>query len=190
MTGQLFAGVRHHLADRGITLCPGTPVDGEGANAMRSREPPNSIDAPSSTRNEAKARDPGMSSTKKGNDRFFGSEEDQETLWGSVSLTNAHVGVDARSGIVHGLDTTTARTHDSQVRDDLLHGAETSVWADKGYISAGREAAFSGPDKFRGVRRRRAADFIPSTSTSTGSLPRSGRGSGIPSEGSGASSVI
>lgn len=66
----------------------------------------------------------------------------------------AHVGVDAQSGIVHSLDTTTAKVHDSQVWDDLLHGKETSVWADKGYVSAARETAFSGAGKFWGVMRK------------------------------------
>ena len=127
LTEKLFAEVNRHLADQGITLCSGTLVDAT------------IIDAPSSTKNEAKARDPEMSSTKKGNDWFFGMK--------------AHVGVDAQNGIVHSLDTTTAKTHDSQVWDGLLHGEETSVWADKGYVSAAREAMFAGPDKFWGVRR-------------------------------------
>jgi transposase len=78
LTEKLFAEVNGHLADQGITLRSGTLVDGEGANAMRSSEPPNSIDAPSSTKNEARARDPEMSSTKKGNDWYFGSEADQK----------------------------------------------------------------------------------------------------------------
>ena len=128
LTEKLFAEVNGHLADQGITLCSGTLVDAT------------IIDAPSSTKNEAKARDPEMSSTKKGNDWYFGMK--------------AHVGVDADSGIVHSLDTTTAKAHDSQVWDELLHGQETSVWADKGYVSAAREAAFSGPDKFWGVMRK------------------------------------
>ena len=61
---------------------------------------------------------------------------------------------------MHSLDTTTAKTHDSQVWDALLHGDETSVWArplvklTKGYVSAAREAAFSGPDKFWAVMRK------------------------------------
>ncbi|RDC67731.1 IS5 family transposase, partial [Rhodovulum sp. 12E13] len=125
LTEKLFAEVNGHLADQGITLRSGTLVDAT------------IIDAPSSTKNEAKARDPEMSSTKKGNTWYFGMK--------------AHVGVDADSGIVHSLETTTAKMHDSQVWDELLHGAETSVWADKGYVSAAREAAFSGPGKFWGV---------------------------------------
>ena len=55
-----------------------------------------------------------MSSTKKGNDWYFGMK--------------AHIGVDADSGVTHSLETSTAKLHDSQVWDDLLHGEETSVW--------------------------------------------------------------
>ena len=76
----------------------------------------------------------------KGNDWYFGMK--------------AHVGVDADSGVVHSLDTSTAKLHDSQVWDDLLHGEESSVWADKGYVSAAREAAFAGPGKVWGVMRK------------------------------------
>ncbi len=76
-----------HLADRGITRRSGTLVDAT------------IIDAPSSTKNKAGARDPEMSSTKKGNDWYFGMK--------------AHVGVDADSGVVYSLDTSTAKVHDS-----------------------------------------------------------------------------
>ena len=98
-------------------------------------------------------RHPEISSTKKGNDWFFGMK--------------AHIGVDADSGVIHSLETSTAklpplvecnafdcRAADSQVWDDLLHGNETSVWADKGYVSAEREAGFEGPGKFWGVMRK------------------------------------
>ena len=47
-----------------------------------------------------------------------------------------------------------ARLHDRQVWDDLLHGAETSVWVDKGYVSAAREAACAEPIKVWGVMRK------------------------------------
>ena len=45
------------------------------------------IDAPSSAKNKAGTRDPEMSSTKKGNDWYFGMK--------------VHVGVDVDSGVVH-----------------------------------------------------------------------------------------
>ena len=52
LTQAIFAEVNAHLSDKGITLRSGTLVDAT------------IIDAPSSTKNEAKARDPEMSSTK------------------------------------------------------------------------------------------------------------------------------
>ena len=128
LTEALFAAVNAHLADKGITLRSGTLVDAT------------IIDAPSSTKNKARARDPEMSSTKKGNDWYFGMK--------------AHIGVDAESGGTHSLDTTTAKVHDSRVWDDLLHGEETSIWADKGYVSAEREAAFGTEGKVWGVMRK------------------------------------
>ena len=128
LTEAIFAAVNAHLADKGVTLRSGTLVDAT------------IIDAPSSTKNKAGARDPEMSSTKKGNDWYFGMK--------------AHIGVDADSGVAHSLETTTAKVHDSQVWDQLLHGDEASVWADKGYVSAEREAAFEGPGKFWGCMRK------------------------------------
>jgi IS5 family transposase len=128
LTAAIFAEVNAHLADKGITLRSGTLVDAT------------IIDAPASTKNKAGKRDPEMTSTKKGNDWYFGMK--------------AHIGVDADSGVTHSLQTTTAKVHDSQVWDEVLHGGETSVWADKGYVSAEREAAFQGPGKFWGVMRK------------------------------------
>ena len=96
LSEAIFAEVNAYLADKGITLRSGTLVDAT------------IIDAPSSTKNKAGARDPEMSSTKKSNDWYFGMK--------------AHIGVDADSGVVHSLDTSTAKLHDCQVWDELLHG--------------------------------------------------------------------
>ena len=71
-----------HLSDKGITLRSGTLVDAT------------IIDAPSSTKNKAGARDPEMSPTKTGNDWYFGSEADQELIRGINFPTNAHIGVE------------------------------------------------------------------------------------------------
>ena len=87
LTEVIFAEVHVHLADRGITLRSGTLVDAT------------TMDAPSSSKNKAGARDSEMSSTKKGNDWYFGMK--------------AHIGVDADSGVVHSLDTSTAKVQDS-----------------------------------------------------------------------------
>jgi IS5 family transposase len=142
LTEAIFAEMNGFLADKGITLRSGTLVDAT------------IIDAPSSTKNKAKARDPEMSSTKKGNAWYFGMK--------------AHVGVDVDSVIVHSLEATTAKVHDSRIWDELLDGNETSVWAplgtfpsempframDKGYVSAEREAAFTKDGKVWGVMRK------------------------------------
>jgi len=80
-------------------------------------------DAPSSTKNKAGARNPEMSSNKKGKDWYLGSVADRKLLRGIKVPTNAHIGVDADSGATHSLDTSTAKVHDNQVWDGLLHGA-------------------------------------------------------------------
>lgn len=131
LTEAIFAEVNGHLAGKGITLRSSTLVDAP------------IIDAPSSTTNQAGKRDPEMTSTKKGNDWYFGMK--------------AHVGADADSGITHSLETSTAKLHDSQVWDELLHGDEDTVWADKGYVNTARRAAFEGPGKFWGVMRKAPA---------------------------------
>lgn len=95
----VFADVNAHLADKGITLCSGTLVDAA------------IIDAPSSTKNKAKTRDPEVSSTKKDSDWFFGIK--------------AHIGVDVDNGVTPSLKTSTAKPHDSHVWDALLHGMLT-----------------------------------------------------------------
>jgi len=128
LTETIFADVNAHLADKGITLRSGTLVDAT------------IIDAPSSTKNKVRARDPEMSSTKKGNNWCFGVKADS--------------GVDADSGVTHSLDTSTAKLHGSQVWDELLHCEESSALADKGYVNAEREAAFAGPGKAWGVVRK------------------------------------
>ncbi|WP_442935579.1 IS5 family transposase [Nitratireductor sp. CH_MIT9313-5] len=177
LTQAIFADVNAHLSDKGITLRSGTLVDAT------------IIDAPSSTKNKAKARAPEMSSTKKGNDWYFGMK--------------AHIGVDADSGVTHSLETSTAKLHDSQVWDELLHGEETSVWADKGYVSAEREAAFKVSRDTQSydlrrrarsggscARRQRAANCIPSMRRSTVSSPWSAPRSSTPSASSNASSAL
>ena len=144
LTEAIFAEVNAHLADKGITLRSGTLVDAT------------IIDAPSSTKNKAKARDPEMSSTKKGNDWYFGMK--------------AHIGVDAVSGVVHSLDTSTAKLHDSQVWDDLLHGEETSVWAELPLERHWSER------QWRRLRQRRARGGVQGAGQGLGCDEKSAKG--------------
>src|SRR5215831_266895 len=74
------------------------------------------INAPSSTKNADKTRDPEMHQAKKGNQWYFGMK--------------GHFGVDSRSKLIHAVVATPANVADSTVLPDLLHGNETPVWGD------------------------------------------------------------
>ena len=67
------------------------------------------IEAPSSTKNQARERDPEMHQTKKGNQWHFGMK--------------AHIGVDCETGIVHSMTATAANFHDVTEAHNLLQGA-------------------------------------------------------------------
>ena len=103
----LFAAINADLAARGLLLRAGTLVDAT------------LIAAPSSTKNQAKQRDPEMHQTRKGNQWYFGLK--------------AHLGADRDSKLVHTLVVTPANVADVTKTAELLHGAETQVHADAGY---------------------------------------------------------
>lgn len=104
---RLFEEVHHHLEAKGMKVATGTIVDAT------------IINAPSSTKNTDKARDPDMHQTRKGNQWYFGMK--------------AHIGVDSKSKIIHTVVATPANVADSAVLADLLHGEETRVWGDQAY---------------------------------------------------------
>jgi IS5 family transposase len=116
LTAKLFSEVQGYLEGHGLMLKEGTIVDAT------------IIDAPSSTKNRDRKRDPEMTSTKKGNQWYFGMK--------------AHVGVDAHSGLVHTVVCTTASVHDSQVMEDLMHGAEDTLYGDKAYANQEKKELF------------------------------------------------
>jgi IS5 family transposase len=108
---KLFALIGDYLAANGLRISTGTIVDAT------------IINAPRSTKNRDRARDPEMHSTQKGNQWYFGMK--------------AHVGVDSRTKLIHSLVVTAANVHDSRVLPDLLHGNETRVWGDAAYTGQG-----------------------------------------------------
>jgi transposase, IS5 family len=110
---RLFGEVKALLTERGLLMSAGTIVDATIVNA------------PSSTKNEKKERDPEMHQTKKGNQWYFGMK--------------AHTGVDKDSGLVHSIAVSAANLHDSQAMDELLHGQESAIWGDSAYQSQKRE---------------------------------------------------
>jgi IS5 family transposase len=79
------------------------------------------IGAPSSTRNEQKARDPEMHQTRKGRQWYFAAK--------------LHIGVDSQSGLVHSAVLTPANVHDKHPLPQLLHGNERRVYGDSAYAS-------------------------------------------------------
>lgn len=107
---QLFDAVNLWLSDAGIMMKQGTLVDAT------------LIEAPCSTKNKRGERDGEMHQTKKGNQWYFGMK--------------AHIGVDAKSGLTHSLETTAANEHDLNQVGNLLHGEEAFVFADAGYQGA------------------------------------------------------
>lgn len=106
LTEQLFAVVRGLLEAKGLLLKSGTIVDATILNA------------PSSTKNAAGARDPEMKQTRKGAMWYFGMK--------------VHVGTDRR-GLVHSLTTTDAGRADISQLPALLHGEERALYGDRAY---------------------------------------------------------
>ena len=107
LTESIFAAINVHLAEQGLLMRAGTIIDAT------------IIAAPSSTKNRDGQRDAEMHQTKKGNQWHFGMK--------------AHIGIDARSGLVHSVIGTAANVHDVTQAQALLHGEETDVFGDAGY---------------------------------------------------------
>ena len=108
LTRRLFAEVGALLEERQLLMKEGTIVDAT------------IIAAPASTKNVARERDPDMHQTRKGNQWYFGMK--------------AHIGVDAKSGLVHRVSGTPANVADIAQSHQLLHGQEKEVYADAGYL--------------------------------------------------------
>ena len=108
LTRQIFGEVSALLSERKLLMREGTIVDAT------------IIAAPSSTKNVSKQRDPEMHQVKKGNEWHFGMK--------------AHIGVDAKSGLVHALSGTAANVADITQTHALLHGEEKEAFADAGYL--------------------------------------------------------
>lgn len=133
---HLFALVNAHLAASGLTLSRGSIVDAT------------IINAPASTKNKTKTRDPEMHQTKKGNQWYFGMK--------------AHLGIDSKLKLIHSVVATAANVHDSTILPDLLHGAETRVWGDSAYTGQG-EAIRAAAPKARDFTHEKATRAHPLT---------------------------
>ena len=114
-TKAIFEAVSAHLEDKGALLRGGTIMDAT------------LIAASPSTKNKDGKRDPEMSQSKKGNQWYFGMK--------------THIGVDARSGLVHTAGVTTGKVHDAKVMDNLIREDDRAVFADKGYVNEKKKRA-------------------------------------------------
>ena len=121
----LFGEINRHLASQGLRLQEGTIVDAS------------IIEAPSSTKNRAGARDPEMHQVKKGNAWHFGMK--------------VHIGVDAQTGVVHSVSTTAANVNDVTEAHRLLRGIGSGRRIGEGWSGAARPAPETGAGKPWGV---------------------------------------
>ncbi len=124
---KILEAVNAHLTAKGLLLRQGTIVDAT------------IIQAPSSTKNADKQRDPHMRQTKTGQQWYFGMK--------------AHIGVDVESGLVHTVTTTPANVGDVTAVDKLLHGKEKTVYADAGYLGAEKRAPKRGRTWYIAAKR-------------------------------------
>jgi len=77
------------------------------------------IDAPTSTKNQKKQRDPEMHQTKKGNQWYFGER--------------LHIGVDAGTGYIHSAEVTAANEHEVTVAYRLIREDDEVVYGDSAH---------------------------------------------------------
>lgn len=125
---RIFREINAHLESKGMRLSEGTIMDAT------------IINAPSSTKNMEKKRDPDMHSTKKGNQYYFGMK--------------VHIGVDKDTKLVHSLVTTPANIHDSRTVSGLLHGNEEAVWGDSAYMGKTEEINGKAPNAVDNTHKR------------------------------------
>jgi IS5 family transposase len=154
LTRALFDEINAHLGEKGLLMRAGTIVDAT------------IIAAPSSTKNEDKARDPKMHQAKKGNQWHFGMK--------------AHIGVDAESGLVHSLVATAANVNDVTQAGALLHGKEGVAFGDAGYRGVSRRSSTLPRDEL--INSMSGADSFSANAGAPRSSSRLGSG-GVEKEG-------
>ena len=138
LTEALFEAVSGYLEKQSLLMRGGTIMDAT------------LIAASPSTKNRSARRDPDMSQTKKGNQWYFGMK--------------AHIGVDANSGLVHTVKTTTAKVHDAKMSGDLIRTDDRAVFGDKGYVSDKRKRAARANGTLWAVKDKRKRGRVLSSS--------------------------
>ena len=129
LSAAILACVNAHLDTHGLILKEGTIVDAT------------LLDAPVSKKNARKERDPEMSSTRKNNKWHFGAK--------------GHIGVQAQGKpIIHSATLGTAKDHDINALDALLHGEEKAVFGDSAYNTKVDKAQARAAEIYYGISDR------------------------------------
>jgi len=118
LTKQFFESISAYLDEQGKLMHGGTIVDAT------------IIEAPSSTKNAEKKRDPEMHSTRKNNQYYFGEK--------------LHIGVDAGTGYIHHVETTAANVADIVMASGLIREDDEVLYGDAGYIGIEKRAEVVG----------------------------------------------
>jgi IS5 family transposase len=105
---KLFKIINGQLEEKGIFIQKGSLIDASLINAGKGTK---------------KTRDDEATWTKKNKKSYFGYK--------------AHQSMDMESGLINKIEMTTAKVADCEVWDELLHGKEQALFADKGYYDQG-----------------------------------------------------
>ncbi|MBC8499059.1 MAG: IS5 family transposase [Candidatus Atribacteria bacterium] len=122
---KLFSIINKQLEEKGLFVQQGTLIDASIINAVGGNR---------------KTRDQEATWVKKNAKSYFGYK--------------AHVGMDMGSGMMHHLQMTTAKKHDSQVWEELLHGKEKALFSDKAYYDQGYKGSLRKENIFCGILDR------------------------------------
>ena len=125
MGEKIFEDVAERLERAGLMMHGGTIVDST------------IIDAPSSTKNREKRRDPEMCQTKKGGQWYFGMK--------------VHIAVDAGTGYVYSVEVTAANVHDVTVTYKLIRYGDVVVYGDSGYLGIDKRDEIKNDRRFDGI---------------------------------------
>ncbi|MDR1563801.1 MAG: IS5 family transposase, partial [Oscillospiraceae bacterium] len=116
ITKMFFDSVTQFLDKHGKLMHGGTIVDAT------------IVEAPSSTKNAEKQRDPEMHQVKKGNEWHFGER--------------LHVGVDAGTGYIHSMDVTAANVNERDAVPRLIRPDDEVLYGDAGYVGIEKRDTF------------------------------------------------
>jgi len=138
LTAKMMNMINDTLEAHGLLLRGGTMVDAT------------IINAPSSTKNRDKKRDPEMHQTKKGNQWYFGMK--------------VHIDTDVNSALVHTVSITSANVPDICQLPCLLREDGKAVFGDRGYTDSRIKRAARAAGVFWGIALK-ATQKHPLTTT-------------------------